>query len=362
METPQLGIGIIGTGFGATVQLPAFLTMPSARVIGIASRQVEKSQQLAQAHRLPRSFASWQELVACPDIGLVSIAAPPPLHVPMVQACIQAKKAVLCEKPFTLNPSDAMQLLKEAKEAGIVHAMDFEFRDIPAWSLFRNHIQSGVLGPLQSATFHWILGSWADPARPWKWQCDSAQGGGVLSALGVHLFDAVEWMVGPIQSLQATTGITIATRTDETGNLRPVTAEDHADIVMTGENNLPIGMRLSNVDPSGTGLLIQLMGEKGRLILRSDAHNYGSGFSVHEELHNQPSRILFADDTTFEGDARIAPFACLAQRLIQAVLQGDRTFQPSFMTGVRTTTLLDAVRRSEKSGQAESIAATLFYG
>lgn len=356
MDSSKIGIGIIGTGFGASVQLPGFLRIPEARVIGIASRDSAVSQKLAEEHGLPRSFASWQELVACPEVQLVSITTPPALHADIAEACIQAGKAVLCEKPFTMHLPEAIALQKSADAAGIVHAMDFEFRDIPAWTFFHDHVKNGSIGKILSADFQWIVASWADPKRLWKWQCDASAGGGILGALGVHLFDAVEWIVGPVASLSATTGIAITERPDANGQMHAVTAEDHATISMTEESGVPVEISLSNVEKEGRGLFMMVQGEKGSIILESTSRNYGSGFCVKEDIDGV-STVIFEDQTETEGDTRIPHFQALAERVIRAVQMQDRTFRPSFYEGVRSQMILDAVRASAVTGSRMDIGA-----
>lgn len=357
MDSPKIGIGIIGSGFGASVQLPGFLRIPDASVIGIASRDSAVSAQLAEQYGLPRSFGLWQELVACPEVQLVSITTPPALHAEMAEACMQAGKAVLCEKPFTMHLPEAIALQKHADAAGIVHAMDFEFRDIPAWTFFHDHVKSGSVGKILSADFQWIVGTWAKTDRPWKWQCDATQGGGVLGALGVHLFDAAEWIVGPVGSLTAMTGIGIPERMDEKAQTKAVTAEDHAEIDAVGENGVPIHFKLSNVEATGKGLLMRVTGEAGTLVLESTSQNYGSGFHVKKEVLGEEPIIIFADDRDIPGDARIPPFQALAERVIRAVQTQDRTFRPSFYEGVRSQMILDAVRASAVTGSRMDIGA-----
>lgn len=357
MSTEPVGIGIIGTGFGATVQLPGFLRIADARVIGITSRDLQKSAELAREHGLPRSFASWQELVACPEVELVSITTPPAFHAEIARECIRLGKAVFCEKPFTMHLPEALELLDSADKAGIVHAMDFEFRDIPAWMFFHDRVKSGSVGKIVSADFRWIVGTWANMDRPWKWQCDAVQGGGILGALGVHLFDALEWTTGPVQSLHAKTSIGIPERKDDAGVMKAVTAEDTAEIEMTLENGISAYIGLCNVDAAGKGLLMKVAGDRGSLILQSTSQNYGSGFHVKEVMDGVET-VIFADDREIPGDARIPPFEAIARRVIAAVQTKDTTFRPSFYEGVRSQMILDAVRESAVSGSRVDIGGS----
>ncbi|MGH7409799.1 MAG: Gfo/Idh/MocA family protein, partial [Candidatus Methylomirabilis sp.] len=90
----MVGVGIIGTGFGRQVHIPGLMAVPNARVVGVASRQYERARQVAAEFSLPRHFASWRELIECPEIDAVTIAAPPACHEEMALAALAGGKAV----------------------------------------------------------------------------------------------------------------------------------------------------------------------------------------------------------------------------------------------------------------------------
>ncbi|MFA5799507.1 MAG: Gfo/Idh/MocA family oxidoreductase, partial [Candidatus Peribacteraceae bacterium] len=90
MPKTSLGIGIIGAGFGASVQLPGFLGLPEARVIGIASKDGKKTEELSKKFNLPKKFSSPDELIACGEIDLVSVAVPPFAQQELILKAIKA--------------------------------------------------------------------------------------------------------------------------------------------------------------------------------------------------------------------------------------------------------------------------------
>lgn len=338
----RIGIGIIGTGFGASVQLPGFLNLPEAHVIGIASSDGARSKELQKKYDLPQYFHSWQELIACKDIDIVSVASAPLFHEEQARAAIAAGKHVLCEKPFTMSAAAARSLLDGAKKAGITHGINFEFRELAAMQLLKKEVKN--IGTVKQATFSWIVGSWADPTRPWRWQCDRAQGGGILSALGVHLFDAAWWMVGPAAKLRADLGIAVKTRPSSDGTMKEVTSEDTALIEMETSNGTTITVNLSNVDIDGKGLTIELEGETGTLMLESLSQDYGTGLRVKRD-----GEVLLDFATPETGiDQRIPPFEQLARRFIAAAAVHE-PFEPSFEHGVYARTLYDAALESHGS-------------
>ena len=89
-------IGIIGTGWGARVQTPAFREA-GLEVVAIAGRDAAKTKEVARELDL-QAFADWRDLVAS-DVDLVTIVTPPSEHLEMATAALEHGKHVLCEKP-----------------------------------------------------------------------------------------------------------------------------------------------------------------------------------------------------------------------------------------------------------------------
>lgn len=347
MSSKPVRVGIIGTGFGASVQLPGFLGLEEAQVMGIASSDPKRSLALQKQYKLPLSFQSYEELIESDEIDLISIATPPVDHERLVHAALQVGKHVLCEKPFTLSSNAAKSLLKEANAAGVIHATDFEFRELPALQFLVSRLMTGSIGRIVYGELRWLVGSWADPKLPWRWQCDKNLGGGVLTAFGVHLYNAAESVLGPLGTVQAQTGVTVTERKDQDGEKKAVTSEDHATIDLKGKYGIPVRILLSNVDPKGTGFGIMIRGEKGVLILESESQRYASSLRVREGANPDSAKVVYEDPKIEDGsDPRIQPFQRFARRLVTAIKEDDRTFGPSFQDGVRAQMFLEGVRAS----------------
>jgi len=351
----MIGVGVIGTGFGRTVHIPAFLAARGARVVGVASSRYERARAVAAELSVPRCFPLWQEMLACPEIQAVSIATPPALHAEMTLAACGAGKAVLCEKPMALDAAQASEMLQAARAAAIVHFVGFEFREIPALRFARELLRATELGRLRHVNVTWIVHGWGDPSRQWSWRSDRSQGGGTLGALGVHVFDYLEWLLGPVRALAARTATRIPHRPDPRGEMHPVTSEDCCDVLLELCDGTPVSLAISNVAPVGKGHWIELYGEKRSLTIGSDnLVDYGKGFRVWEGVPGTPQarEVPVPPGLQFDrefSDGRIAPFARLTQRFVDAIRQHDLHARPSFLDGHRAQVLLDAVRQAHSA-------------
>ncbi|HEY1014414.1 MAG TPA: Gfo/Idh/MocA family oxidoreductase, partial [Herpetosiphonaceae bacterium] len=136
-------IGIIGTGWGARVQVPAF-RLAGLEISGLAGQNREKTAR--EAGRLGvAAFDDWRDLLAG-DAELISIVTPPAFHREMALAALAAGKHVLCEKPTALNTAEALELAAAAAQhPGKLSLLDHELRFLPALRLAREIIQRGDL-------------------------------------------------------------------------------------------------------------------------------------------------------------------------------------------------------------------------
>src|SRR6185436_13106679 len=113
MKKSAVGIGIVGTGFARTTQIPGFRDCMGARIVAIASGHRERAEAVAQEFGIEYVAGDWREVVAHDDVDLVSIVTPPSTHVEITLAALDHRKAVLCEKPMALNAGEAARMLEK---------------------------------------------------------------------------------------------------------------------------------------------------------------------------------------------------------------------------------------------------------
>ena len=210
-----IGIGIIGTGFARTTQLPAFRACEGARLVAVASGRRENAERVAREFDIPVAAADWREVVSRADVDLVSIVTPPSTHAEMTLAALDAGKAVLCEKPMALDAGETERMRRRAAGSGLLAHLDHELRFLPARRLMREMILGGRVGRVRHAKFLFRADSRAAAGRGWDWWSDAASGGGVLGAIGSHAVDTLRWLLGAeVSEVYATLSTHVAKRPD----------------------------------------------------------------------------------------------------------------------------------------------------
>ncbi|HKJ68655.1 MAG TPA: Gfo/Idh/MocA family oxidoreductase [bacterium] len=144
--------GILSTAKIAVEKvIPAMQQGEFSKVTGIASRSAEKAQQVAEQLDIPKSYGTYEELLAEPDIQAVYIPLPNHLHVPWSVRSLEAGKHVLCEKPIALDAKEAQTLAEEAKKYPSLKIMEaFMYRHHPQWRKAKQVVEDGGIGTLRT--------------------------------------------------------------------------------------------------------------------------------------------------------------------------------------------------------------------
>ncbi|WP_298401353.1 Gfo/Idh/MocA family oxidoreductase [uncultured Chloroflexus sp.] len=221
-------IGIIGTGWGARVQVPAFRAAGLV-VTALAGSNPAKTARIAHELEVPFATANWHEVLERSDVQVVSIVTPPYLHREMAEAALAAGKHVLCEKPTALNAAEAEAMLAAAQAHPAQLALiDHELRFLPAVQAARARLAAGDIGEARAAEVRFIASGRADPQRQWDWWSDRAAGGGVLGAIGSHQIDLLRFILADeVTQAQGLVQTFITQRPDAAGVLRSVTSDDY---------------------------------------------------------------------------------------------------------------------------------------
>ncbi len=144
----ELRWGVIGTGGIAAAFTDDLALLPNAAVVAVGSRRAATAREFARAHGVPRAHGSYADLVADREVDAVYVATPHPGHHGPALAALRAGKAVLVEKPFTLNAAQARELVEAAAAHGsfLMEAMWTRF--LPAFVRIREILAAGALGEI----------------------------------------------------------------------------------------------------------------------------------------------------------------------------------------------------------------------
>jgi predicted dehydrogenase len=378
-----LGVAIVGTGFIGPAHLEA-LRRNAIRVIGLVETSHEAASKKAVELGIPRAYATFEEMLADPQVHVVHLATPHYLHFSQAKAALLAGKHVFCEKPLAMTSTESAELVDLASQTGLVNAVNFNLRFYPLIYQARSMVQNGDLGVpfiLQgSYNQDWLL-----YPTDYNWRLDPDLGGKlrVVGDIGSHWLDLLCFITGlKVKEVFADLSIFHPIRKKpnkpvETYTGEKLTPKDYTDQPIVTEDYAAILLRFQNGARGSVTLSQVSAGRKNRLVFEIN----GSKSSIFwdstqpEEMwighRDDPNQIILKDPSLLSQDARsIASlpgghvegfsdtFKQLQKKYYEYILAGDYQAAPDFPTfadGHYELLLNEAIERSARAGRWEIV-------
>jgi predicted dehydrogenase len=248
----MLRIGVLGA---ARITKDALIKpahqVDGVEVTAVAARDPKRAAEAATRHGIPHSHASYEALLADPDVDAVYIPLPNGLHGRWTIAAIEAGKHVLCEKPFTANAAEAREVAAAADASSVVVMEAHHTTHHPQTIRAAQLVRDGVLGDLVSVEASFIVPM--PPSTDIRWNL--ALAGGSLMDLGCY---PVRWLRDVVGVQPRVTG---AKAKDRDG----VDASMDARLDFAGT---PGRVRAAMWDRKGLVIGAEVVGTKGRMKVR----------------------------------------------------------------------------------------------
>jgi predicted dehydrogenase len=185
--------GILGTGGIAGAFVTDLQLADSGVAVAVGSRSQESADRFAGAFSIASRHASYELLAADPDVDVIYVATPHPMHHGNAILALRAGKHVVVEKPFTMNAAEAREIVRVARECGLFAMEAMWTRFLPHVAVIRDWLAQGVLGDIVTVIAD--HGQWfaEDPAfRLFAPEL----GGGALLDLGVYPVSFASMVLG----------------------------------------------------------------------------------------------------------------------------------------------------------------------
>jgi predicted dehydrogenase len=315
--------GILSTANIAVEKvIPGMRRANRAEVLGIASRDRGRAEAAARQLGIPRTYGSYEELLADADIDAVYVPLPNHLHAPWAIAAARAGKHVLCEKPLAMTAAEAQTIVDAGREAGVVIMEAFMYRQHPSWVAARELISAGRIGRLV-AVDSWFSYHLEDPGNIRNIR---DFGGGALFDIGCYSVNLSRMLFGE----EPTSVASFITRDPASG----------VDILTSALLRFPGGIATftcaTQAEPDQR---VSIYGTAGRIEIEIP-------FNIPPDL---PTRVFVtaggdppvAPDTEILEFAPADPYGVEADRFAEAVLDGV----PAMVSGEDSVANLRVIER-----------------
>src|SRR5262245_9287799 len=268
MTTPRsLRVGLVGAGANTRSRhIPGLRAIPGVEIVTVCNRRPESTAAVAREFHIPRTCATWEEVVRDPEVDAIVIGTWPYLHCPITLAALAAGKHVLTEARLSMNAAEAHRMLAAARARPklVTQVVPSPF-GLKGHEVMRALIDAGYLGELREVQVHGMNSALADAASPLSWRQDAALSGYNMLTLGIVHETVLRWTPPPVRVL-AQVHAHVPSRIDpESGVRRPVGTPDSVQVLAVLANGARASYHFSGATPVGGGMHIRLFGTEGVL-------------------------------------------------------------------------------------------------
>jgi predicted dehydrogenase len=238
-DVDRPGIGLISVGWMGKLHTRAYRALPSVypdlglrpRLVHAADTATDRADYARDVLGYEKATTDYREVLADPDVDVVSICAPTGLHREIGIAAAEAGKPFWIEKPVGRDAAETADVASAAAKAGVVTSIGYNYRHAPAVEHVRDLIENGDLGRITNVRAVFFSGYASEPkgALSWRFRRDLA-GAGALGDLLSHVVDLVQYVVAPITDVSALTS-TVYTRRP----ILPMGSGTHFAVIEDGE-------------------------------------------------------------------------------------------------------------------------------
>ena len=373
MKRQRFKVGIVGLqpgrSWAARAHIPALQALSETfEIAGVANTSLASAEKAAAETGLPRAFADVAELVAAPEVDIVTVAVKVPHHLEIVKMAIGAGKHVYCEWPLGNGLVEAEEMAALARAKGVLGVIGTQARVAPEIEYLRHLIADGFVGEVLSTTLvargGALQGSGNIPdKKTWAYLLDRTNGATLLTIPVGHTLAALRDVLGEIAKVSAVlaTRRTTALAAD-TGETLPVSAPDQVLVSGVLASGAPLSLHYrGGTARDGDGLFWEINGTEGDIrVSGSSGHSQMVQLSLKgarsAEKVFRPLEVPASYRFGWPEDVEPGNVARLYARMARDLREGTHT-TPNFEDAVALHRVIAAIEKAAESGSCVTPSA-----
>ena len=254
----KIGFGIIGCGVIADFHANALFGLSEdAVLVGVADARLPAAERFAREKQV-RAFESVDELLACPEIDVVTICVPSGLHAELAIKAANAGKHIIVEKPMAITKEQLDAMEEACERNGVMLSSVAQSRFTSGVRKAKQAIEEGYLGKLVCADVYMKFNRSQEYYNTGGWRGTKAMdGGGALMNQGIHGVDLLLYLAGDVKSVYAVSK-TLA---------RQIEVEDTLSAVLEFKSGATGVIQATTSVYPGYPRRLELNGDKGTIVL-----------------------------------------------------------------------------------------------
>jgi predicted dehydrogenase len=372
-------MGLVGAGFVGPHHVDAVRRLGFVDIVAVAGSSDASGEQKAAALGARRGYGSYQALIDDPEVQVVHNATPNYLHYAVTSAALARGKHVVSDKPLAMTAAESQRLVAEARRAGVVTAVTFNYRGNPLVQHARLAIQAGDIGTVRFVHGQYLQ-DWLLHDTDYSWRLDRERGGAssALGDIGSHWCDLAQHITGlrithvlgdittaiPRRKKPRTSREAFASGTDNGVEVVDITVEDLASVLVRFDNGAKGTFSVGQVCPGHKNdLVIEVCGSRSSLGWRQEQQNalwIGHRDRANEVLQKDPSLLNdagrgYAHLPGGHQEAWADAFCNLMRDIYSVIAAGPPYGQlppavATFEDGYRANSIVEAILESARRG------------
>ncbi|WNI19579.1 Gfo/Idh/MocA family protein [Actinacidiphila sp. ITFR-21] len=292
--------GVLATGGIAATFTEALLSLPDAEVVAVGSRSEAGAKAFAERYGIPRAYGSWAELAADDGVDVVYVATPHSAHRDAAGLCLEAGRAVLCEKALTINAREARELVSLARDRRLFLMEAMWTYCNPLVRHMAGMIADGVIGDVRNVSAHFgFAGDFAPEHR----MRDPRLGGGAVLDLGVYPVSFAQLLLGEPDAVEAW------------AHLTPEGVDGNTGILLGWDGGAVATLSCSFT--AETAATATISGSEGRIEI-AEGFFHPESFVLHRRGEDTPTTVHLADVHTDTDRSTMRHEAAEVMRCLRA--------------------------------------------
>lgn len=339
MHKKELTFAIIGCGVVANMHAEAIKQIKKARLLGTYSPDEESKKAFAFKHNI-KGYSSLEDLLADPDIDIVSICTPSGLHASQAILVARASKHIIVEKPMAINMKEAREMIDAVNKHGVKMAVISQQRFREGLVRLKDAVDKGELGRIVSGDIYMKYYRSEEYYKSGGWRGTKAMdGGGALMNQGIHGVDSLQYVMGPVKSVFAHAKTLV----------RQIEVEDLALALLEFESGATGVIQATTCIYPGMARRMEVSGSKGTIILEEGQVIFWEieGKEMPKDLTlDKKSKSSASDPSNIALHGHIEQIT----DMVEAVLD-DRTPLVDQYEGIKPLAIILAIYESARTGK-----------
>jgi len=237
-------VGIIGLGAIGEYMLEHFIKHPDTEVVAVCDVAKEKAQLISQQLGDVAWYTDYKELLQSSKVDMVYVAVPPKYHHAVALDVLAFGKHILCEKPLANSLDEAREMVEQANQAGVVHAMNFPVYYRNAMNEIKYFLSSGSIGDIRRIEIITQFHKWPREWQQTEWIGGREQGGFVREVIP-HFIQLIHALYGRLEHIQSQLEFPQDPSKSETGIVATMKLADGTPVLVNGVSQIAQQERIS---------------------------------------------------------------------------------------------------------------------